>query len=78
MLLAGLTVLIDEQGSWTQLVSGAAIADMLFGGTVGWMMAFGMLPKKPAWETYVGRLEERPARVRAKEINAKIAAEKGL
>lgn len=55
-----------------------SMADMLFGGTVGWMMAFGMLPKKPAWETYVGRLEERPARVRAKEINAKIAAEKGL
>ncbi len=55
-----------------------SMADMLFGGTVGWMMQFGMLPKKPAWEAYVGRLEERPARKRSREINAKIIAEKGL
>ena len=54
------------------------MADMLFGGTIGWMMQFGMLPKKPAWEAYVGRLEERPARKKSREINAKIAAEKGL
>ena len=54
------------------------MADMLFGGTVGWMMQFGMLPKKPAWEAYVARLEERPARRRSREINAKIIAEKGL
>ena len=46
-----------------------SMADMLFGGTIGWMMMFGMLPKKPSWEAYVGRLEERPARVRAKEIS---------
>ena len=55
-----------------------SMADMLFGGTVGWMMAFGMLPKTPAWEAYVGRLEERPARVRAKAINEKVATEHGL
>lgn len=55
-----------------------SMADMLFGGTVGWMMQFGMLPKKPAWEAYVARLEARPARQRSREINAKIIAEKGL
>lgn len=54
------------------------MADMLFGGTVGWMMMFGMLPKRPAWEAYVARLDERPARKRATEINSKIAAEQGL
>lgn len=53
-------------------------ADILFGGTIGWMMQFGMLPKKPTWEAYVGRLEERPARQKSREINAKIAAEQGL
>ncbi|MCR9164426.1 MAG: glutathione S-transferase family protein [Nannocystaceae bacterium] len=54
------------------------MADMLFGGTIGWMMQFGMLPKKSAWEAYVGRLEDRPARKKAREINAAIAAEQGL
>jgi glutathione S-transferase len=54
------------------------MADMLFGGTVGWMMQFGMLPKRPAWEAYIARLEERPARKKSREINAKIMADKGL
>ncbi len=54
------------------------MADMLLGGTVGWMMMFGMLPKKPAWEAYIGRLDDRPARKRAMEINERIAKEHGL
>lgn len=55
-----------------------SMADMLFGGTVDWMMMFGMLPKKSAWEAYVERLNARPARQKAKAINEAIAAEKGL
>jgi len=55
-----------------------SMADMLFGGTVAWMMMFGMLPKKPAWEAYVARLEARPARKKSREINDRIATEKGL
>ena len=55
-----------------------SMADMLFGGTVGWMMKFGMLPKKPAWEAYIERLEARPARQKARALNAAVAAEHGL
>lgn len=55
-----------------------SMADMLFGGTVGWMMMFGMLPKKPAWEAYIARLDARPARQKANAINEAIATEHGL
>ncbi len=55
-----------------------SMADMLFGGTVGWMMMFGMLPKREAWQAYVARLDERPARKRGLEINERIAKEHGL
>ncbi len=55
-----------------------SMADMLFGGTVGWMMMFGMLPKKPAWQAYIERLDARPARQKANALNEAIVAERGL
>lgn len=50
-------------------------ADVYVGSAVAWGVAFGTLPKRPAFEAYAARLEARPASKRAKDIcNAKMAA----
>ena len=54
------------------------LADAIFGGTMGWMLMFGMLEKRPAFTAYHERLCARPAKQRADAINAKIVAERGL
>jgi glutathione S-transferase len=52
-------------------------ADVYAGAHIGWGMQFGTLEKRPAFETYFGRLAGRPAAVRAREIDdALIAAGK--
>ena len=55
-----------------------SMADVVFGGTVRWMTMFGMLDKRPEYMDYVERLNARPANVKAQEINARIADERGL
>jgi len=55
-----------------------SMADVVFGGTVGWMMLFGMLEKRPRFEAYVARLNERPARKYSLAKNAEIMKELGL
>ena len=40
-------------------------ADVYFGSHLGWGMQFGSIEKRPAFETYWGKLFERPAAVRA-------------
>jgi glutathione S-transferase len=51
-------------------------ADLYFGAHLGWGLSFGTIPKSPAIEAYVTRLQARPAAVRANEIdNALIAAQ---
>jgi glutathione S-transferase len=42
-------------------------ADVYVGSQLGWGLQFGTLPKRPAFETYVGRLHARPAYRRAAE-----------
>jgi len=64
-------------GPWL-LGDQCTMADLILGGTVGWMMQFGMLDKRPAFEAWVGRLKALPSSVRAAEINGAIIAEKGL
>lgn len=54
------------------------MADVILGGTVAWMLQFGMLDKRPAFVAWTERLMARPASVRAAEINAAIVAERGL
>lgn len=54
------------------------MADVVFGGTVRYMIEFGMLEKRPEYLAYVERLSSRPAAQRAREINARIAKERGL
>ncbi len=54
------------------------MADIIFGGTLRYMLRFGMLEKRPVFDTYVGRLAKRPALQKADEINQKIVVERGL
>lgn len=44
-------------------------ADVYVGSAVGWFSQFGMLPKEPPFSDYLARLYDRPAWVRAREID---------
>ncbi len=50
-------------------------ADVYVGSAVGWGMMFGTLEKRPAFEAYFARLSQRPAAIRANEIDNNLAAE---
>jgi glutathione S-transferase len=45
-------------------------ADVYVGSQIDWGLNFGTLPKRPAFETYVAPLRERPAYKRAKLLDA--------
>lgn len=49
-------------------------ADVYIGSQVIWGVQFGTLPKRAAFEDYMGRLIERPAYVRAKGIDMALIA----
>lgn len=55
-----------------------SIADVIFGGTVRFMLRFNMLEARPAFTAYNERLAQRPALQKAEARNAAIAAERGL
>lgn len=55
-----------------------SMADVIFGGTLRYMLRFKMLEGTPALNEYAARLAERPASKRADERNAAIAKEHGL
>jgi glutathione S-transferase len=44
-------------------------ADVYVGSQIGWGMMFGTIERRPAFADYVGRLQARPAAVRAREID---------
>jgi glutathione S-transferase len=44
-------------------------ADLYVGSQLGWGMQFGTIEKRPAFERYVGRIFQRPAAIRAREID---------
>jgi glutathione S-transferase len=44
-------------------------ADLYIGSQLGWLMSFGVIEKRPAFEAYVARLQKRPAYVRAMQID---------
>ena len=50
-------------------------ADLYLGAQIGWGMMFGSIEKRPAFTDYFGRLQARPAAVRAREIDDAIIAE---
>jgi glutathione S-transferase len=55
-----------------------SMADVIFGGTLRFMIRFKMLEPSAAVTAYVERLDARPAFVRANEKNAAIVKERGL
>lgn len=55
-----------------------SMADVVFGGTLRYMLGFGMLEARPVFEAYVKRLNERPALQRAEARNAEVRREHGL
>ena len=52
-----------------------SMADVAFGSTLRFLLAFGMLDKKTAFVDYVARLDGRPAFQAAQAVNAKALAE---
>jgi len=49
-------------------------ADVYFGSHIGWGMQFGLIEKRPIFERYHERLQNRPANIRAREIDDKLLA----
>ena len=54
------------------------MADVIFGGTLRYMLQFNMLEPRPVFTDYVQGLNERPAYQRANAKNTDIARELGL
>lgn len=52
-----------------------SMADVIFGGTLAYLMSVERIERRPAFVAYAERLAARPARRRADERNAAIAAE---
>jgi glutathione S-transferase len=55
-----------------------SMADVIFGGTLRYMLMFKMIEARPVFTAYAERLGARPALQRANERNAAISAEHGL
>lgn len=55
-----------------------SMADVIFGGTIRYMLRFNMLEARPAFVAYSDRLGARPALQRADARNLAIAKEHGL
>jgi glutathione S-transferase len=55
-----------------------SMADVIFGGTLRYMLRFKMLEATPAVAAYAERLGARPAAARADARNAAVIAERGL
>lgn len=61
-------------GPWL-LGEAFTMADVVLGGTIRWMLLFGMLDKREAFVAYTARLAERPAFQRAEAKNKAIASQ---
>ncbi len=55
-----------------------SMADVIFGGTLRYMLQFKMIDHRPSFDAYAERLAARPALQRAEARNAAIRAERGL
>jgi glutathione S-transferase len=44
-------------------------ADLYLGAQIGWGMMFGTLERRPAFEVYWNRIKDRPAAIRARQID---------
>lgn len=55
-----------------------SMADVIFGGTLRYMLTFGLLEPQAVFSAYVERLDARPALKRADERNQAIIEERGI
>jgi len=55
-----------------------SMADVIFGGTVRFMLMFKMVESRPIFAAYAERLGLRPALQKADQVNAKVMAEHGI
>jgi glutathione S-transferase len=55
-----------------------SMADVIFGGTLRYMLRFKMIEPRPVFTAYAERLAQRPALQKADARNAAVAAEHGL
>jgi glutathione S-transferase len=51
-------------------------ADLYLGAQLGWGMMFGELEKRPAFEAYWNRIKDRPAAIRARNIDDALVPKK--
>lgn len=52
-------------------------ADVLWGTALSWTTKFGLVARTPVIDAYVARVEARPAAVRARALDAELAATQG-
>jgi glutathione S-transferase len=55
-----------------------SMADVIFGGTLSYMLRVKTIEPRPAFTAYAERLEKRPALQRANVRNAKVCEERGI
>ena len=62
---------LEQAVSQTEYIAGDRFtaADVYVGSQIGWGMMFGTLEKRPAFEAYWKRIGNRPAAIRAREID---------
>jgi glutathione S-transferase len=53
---------------------GFTAADVYVGSAVGWGLAFGTLPRRASFAAYATRVSERPAAIRARELDDALMA----
>ncbi len=71
---------LDAAVSKSDFIAGDAFsaADVYFGSQIGWGLRFNSIDKRPAFEAYWAPISDRPAAIRAREIDgALIAAQAG-
>ncbi len=53
-----------------------SVVDVALGSQIGWGLRFGTIPSEPALAAYWDRIKERPAHLRAAEIDDRLFAER--
>jgi glutathione S-transferase len=77
--LAGVLDVLEKTLARADYLAGGAFsaADLFVGAQLGWLMQFGIVDKRPAFVSYVKRISDRPAAVRAREIDDALLPAKG-
>lgn len=67
---------LEQAVSTPEFIAGPQFtaADVYFGSQIGWGLQFGSIEKRPAFETYWNRIKDRPAAIRARQIDDELLA----